>query len=203
MGDNAVVLTHSRSSTVLRALLKARREGKRLTVVVTESRPLLEGRTLAEELAREGVVVTLIADAAAALALQRVDLVLLGGDKVTPLSLVNKIGTRMISLAAQERGVPVYGLCDSSKFINIDARTFFNDEQRSADELWPAAPKGIAVMNRYFEPTPLGCFTKIITEEGPLAVEEAARRAEANFIEKALASRSMVRRLRSREASIV
>lgn len=185
--ENSVVLTHSRSSTVLGALLKSRREGKRFRVVITESRPLLEGRALAEELAREGASVTLIADAAAALDMQRVDLVLFGADKVTPLSLVNKIGTRMIALAAQERGVAVYAICDSSKFISVDARAFFSDERRSADELWPAAPKGIAVMNRYFEPTPLSCFTKIITEEGPISVEEAARSAEANFIEQALA----------------
>lgn len=56
------VMTHSRSSTVLTALVEARLEGKDFFVVATESRPGLEGRTLAEELAREDISVSLIAD---------------------------------------------------------------------------------------------------------------------------------------------
>ena len=106
--DGMTVLTHSRSSTVLEALLEARRANRDFMVVATESRPLLEGRTLAASLMDNGVRVTLIADAAASVMMDRIDLVLVGADQLTPQQLVNKIGTRMIALAAREKQVPVY-----------------------------------------------------------------------------------------------
>src|SRR5687768_15310023 len=45
--NGAVIVTHSRSSTVLAALRRAKRAGRLFDVVVPESRPNLEGRTLA------------------------------------------------------------------------------------------------------------------------------------------------------------
>ncbi len=183
--DGATMLTHSRSSTVLAAFVEARRCGRNFSVFATESRPMLEGRTLAEALSRHGINVTLIADAAASLAMDRVDLILVGADKITPANLVNKIGTRMIALAARERGLPVYALCDTSKFIREDfAGSGLRPEP--ASELWPEAPRGVMVVNRYFEPTPLIGFTSVITEDGVLSIEEAARRAEEASINGAL-----------------
>ena len=42
------------------------------------------------------------------------------------------------------------------------------------------------MVNRYFEPTPLACFTGIVTEDGALSITEAARRAEEASIDNAL-----------------
>ncbi len=186
--DSATVLTHSRSSTVLAAFVEAKRAGRDFSVVVTESRPMVEGRALAEAVASQGIPVTLIADAAASLAMDEVDLVMVGADKITPVNLVNKIGTRMIALAARERGLPLYALCDSSKFIREDYFGAAIRHPGSADELWPDGPRGVVVVNRYFEPTPLACFTGIVTEDGALSITEAARRAEAASIDNALVS---------------
>jgi translation initiation factor 2B subunit (eIF-2B alpha/beta/delta family) len=177
--EGATLMTHSRSSTVLAAFLEARRAGNNFSVIATESRPMLEGQRLAEALAREGVRVTLIADSAAALMMKRVDFVLLGADRLAPEFLVNKIGTRMITLAARERGVPVYALCDTSKFTCAVETPGSKSESRNRDELWPDAPENVLVLNRYFEPTPLIYFTSIITEDGPLQPEQARLRAEA------------------------
>ncbi len=180
--NGAVVLTHSRSSTVLGAFTCARSRGTRFDVFATESRPLLEGRTLASELVREGINVSVIADAAAAFVMDRARMVLLGADKVTPECVVNKIGTRMIALAARERGLAVYAIADTSKFINAAEIISAAGERRSAEELWPDAPSQVTVLNYYFEPTPLDYFTGIIAEDGLLLSEEAARRAEAMTI---------------------
>src|SRR5262249_5189575 len=118
IADGAIVLTHSRSSNVLSSLLESKRRAVSFSVVATESRPLLEGRTLAEQLASSGVPVTLIADAAAAASLAGVRLVLVGADRVTPSDVANKIGTRMIALAARDQNIPIYALCDRTKFIS-------------------------------------------------------------------------------------
>jgi translation initiation factor 2B subunit (eIF-2B alpha/beta/delta family) len=185
--DGARVLTHSRGSTVLAAFVEAKNAEKHVSVVLTESRPMLEGRAMAAALAGQRIPVTLIADAAASLALDSVDLVMLGADKVTPVNLVNKIGTRMIALAARERGLSLFAVCDSSKFIREDYYQPAVPRSRSADELWADAPRGVSVANCYFEPTPLDVFTGIVTEDGVLSVVETARRAEKSSIDDYLA----------------
>jgi translation initiation factor 2B subunit (eIF-2B alpha/beta/delta family) len=147
---------------------------------------MLEGRDMAAALAGQDIPVTFIADAAASLALDSVNLVIVGADKVTPVDLINKIGTRMIALAARERGLSVFAICDSSKFISED---YFRDvlpRSRSAGELWPEAPGGVSVVNRYFEPTPLAAFAGVVTEDGVLSIDETARRAEQSSIDIAL-----------------
>ena len=184
--DGLTILTHSRSSTVLEAFLEAQAAGREFSIIGTESRPMLEGRSLGESLAEKGIRVTLIADAAASLVMDQVDLVLVGADQVMPEHLVNKIGTRMIALAACESGLPVYAACDGSKFNSADYCGCLKRDERSSSELWPNAPLGIDIVNRYFEPVPLTHFTAIITEAGALSINEASRRAEAASIDSAL-----------------
>lgn len=185
--DGATVLTHSRSSTVLATFERAHRAGRRLRVIATESRPLMEGRALAEALAAQSIEVTLIADAAAALVMPRVDCVFVGADRVTPGWLVNKIGTRMIALAARESHVKLVALCDTSKFIAaLPVTPDRPPEPRHRDELWPAAPPQVEIINRYFEPTPIDEFTGIVTEAGWLAPGQASRRAAELEISPAL-----------------
>lgn len=184
--SGATVLTHSRSSTVLAALVEAKRAGRDFSVIATESRPMLEGRSLAETLAGQAIRVTLIADAAASLAMNRVDIALVGADTITPQNLVNKIGTRMIALAARARALPLYSVCDTSKFIPADYPSDLVRNEGSANELWPDAPKGVRLVNCYFEPTPLTYFTAIITEDGALTSEEAASQAKDASIDDLL-----------------
>jgi translation initiation factor 2B subunit (eIF-2B alpha/beta/delta family) len=181
--DGAVVLTHSRSSTVLAALKQARRDGRGFRVIVTESRPMLEGRALAEALAAEALHVTLIADAAAALMMAEADCLIVGADRVTPEHLVNKIGTRMLALAARERGVKVFALGDTSKFI---AGWPAPQADHQAAEVWRDAPPQVEILNRYFEPTPLDDFAAVICEDGALTPREAGRRAAQYPISPAL-----------------
>ena len=171
--DGSKLLTHSRSSTVLEALIEARLAAKHFEVIATESRPMFEGRKLANELSTSGIHVTVIADAAASLFIERTDLALVGADKITPEQVVNKIGTRMIALAARERGLPIYVICDTSKFIAADYLANVIRDQGNAREFGPDAPQR-AVVDSYFEPTPLAYFTGVITELGVLSAAEAS-----------------------------
>lgn len=184
--EDSVVLTHSRSSTVLAAFKKARAEGRSFGVIATESRPAFEGRRLAASLAELGISVVFVADAAATLELSRADFVLIGADAITPQFLVNKIGTRMIALAAREMNRPVYALSDSSKLINTDMFSAAEDDHHDPAELWADPPSGVAIMNRYFEPAPIELFTKVITEEGLLDAREVRKRAEGRQLNKEL-----------------
>jgi len=180
--EGARVLTHSRSSTVLEAFAQARRSGKNFSIVATESRPLFEGRTLAEALVKHDVQVTLIVDVAAALAIEEVDPVLVGADAITPFSVINKVGTRMIALAAREKGIRVFSVCDTSKFICEDCLA--PERDHPAAELWFDAPTEVSITNKYFESTPLAWFTGIVTEHGVRSSDEAAQLAEAVSIDR-------------------
>jgi translation initiation factor eIF-2B subunit delta len=169
--DGCTLLTHSRSSTVLTALLLAKDRGLEFEVVCTESRPLYEGRRVAEELSEGGIRTTLIADTAVAHCMSRVDLVMVGADSVSNEGLINKMGTHGVALAARAHGVPFYGLCGSEKLLPA-GYPYFEIEARDPQEVWPGYPEGVKVLNYYFEVTPLEYLSGLVTERGLLLPEE-------------------------------
>jgi translation initiation factor eIF-2B subunit delta len=167
LSDGCTVLTHSRSSTVLAALLLAKSRGLGFEVVCTESRPLYEGRRVAEELSKGGIRTTLVTDASVSHFMPQVDLVLVGADSVSRDGLVNKMGTHGVALAARSHDVPLYGLCGTEKLLPADY-PYFEIEARDPEEVWPDHPQEIAVLNYYFETTPLRYVSGLVTEKGVL-----------------------------------
>lgn len=166
LGERHRLLTHSVSSTVSRVLRALPRSG--LSVVVTESRPGLEGWTLAADLARDGIAVTYITDAQAGIFVEQVDAVLFGADAILDDgAVVNKAGTRLIALAAREAQVPVY-VCSESFKCTEQSRTRVALEEKSGSELRPPPVPGIRARNCYFEITPPELVTDWLSDE-PLA----------------------------------
>src|SRR5439155_11965086 len=90
--------------TAIAVVRAAVEEGKEISVIATETRPLLQGsRLTAFELAHDGIPVRIICDSAAAQVLARglVDKVLVGADRILKTDYVtNKIGTLTIDLFA-------------------------------------------------------------------------------------------------------
>lgn len=175
LGAGATVLTHSRSSTVAAALKRAAAEGRRPEVICTESRPLLEGRALARELAEEGLSVRLVVDAAAFALLPSADLVLVGGDSLSALGLVNKIGTRGLAIAAAQEGVPFFACCSTAKFAPLREPLVPPADEQPPAEVWDAPPAGVRVVNRYFDLTPLRYLAGVVTEKGIMEAEASER----------------------------
>jgi translation initiation factor eIF-2B subunit delta len=171
LNDGSRVLTHSRSSTVLAALLLAREQGLDFEVVCTESRPLYEGRMVAARLAQEGVKVSLITDSAAGHWMSRAHAVLVGADSVARDGLVNKVGTYPLALAARAKSVPFYALCGTEKFLPTDY-PYFRIAPQDPQEVWPEHPQGVEVHNLYFDVTPLEYVTAVVTEQGVLTPGE-------------------------------
>ena len=175
------ILTHCHSSAVIGVLRAARRRGVEFEVVCTETRPLYQGRITARELLDMGVKTTMIVDSAVRTFLKEVDLVLVGADAITSEgNIINKIGTSLIALAAQEARVPFYVVTELLKF---DPQTIHGDyeaiEERAASEIWPDAPEGLAIRNPAFEVTRRDYIHGIICEEGvisPHSILEAVRR---------------------------
>jgi translation initiation factor 2B subunit (eIF-2B alpha/beta/delta family) len=184
------VLTVSASSTVRATLLEAARR-RTFSVTCFESRPNLEGRALAESLARAGLDVTFAVDAAITSLVRGCDVVLVGADSIGDLGIVNKIGTRLAALAARGCGIPTYALTDTSKLLPPGFAQRVEDD-RSADEVWRNAPAGIRVWNRYFEATPLAFFEGIVTERGLHGLDEVEQMRERIRLPTVLAKHWMV-----------
>ena len=157
--------------------------GIALHVWVSETRPRLQGAKLtAWELGAYGVPHTLIVDAAGAalMRLRRVDVVLVGADRVTRNGDVcNKIGTYEKALAARDNDVPMYAAVPSA---TIDWTLATGDEipieERDSAEVLRTggesiAPAGTAAANPAFDVTPGRLFTGLITERGICAATAA------------------------------
>ena len=183
IADGAGILTHCNAGalatagigTALAPVYAAVRAGRSVHVFADETRPLLQGsRLTAWELARAGIPVTVLADGAAAslLASGKVDLVLVGADRIAANGdVANKIGTYGVALAAQHHGVPFYVAAPSS---TLDAGTpsgaAMPIEHRAPDELLAGGvPDGIAAHNPAFDVTPAALISGYITDRGVFA----------------------------------
>ncbi|MDP2925406.1 MAG: hypothetical protein Q8N99_03475 [Nanoarchaeota archaeon] len=174
--NNSVIFTHCHASTIINALIYAKKKNKKFEVYVTETRPLYQGKKTAEELSKKGIKITMFVDSAAKIALTKeqdkeektkpVNLVLLGADAITNKGVVNKIGSGMYASIAKINKIPFYIVSDSLKYT--DKKVKF--EQRNPNEIWKN--KKIKIINPAFEFIPKEEITGIISELGTLKYRE-------------------------------
>jgi translation initiation factor eIF-2B subunit delta len=187
----ATVLTYSNSSTVVAALQYAHEHGRIDRVLLSESRPTYDGRAEARALLQHGMTVEYVIDMALFEALTEAQVVLVGADAVFPHGLVNKLGTHALAQIARLRQVPIYSLSTTSKFLPAEAAAWLHFADHPGDEVWPDAPPGLCIRNRYFDTTPLNLFSGVVSEHG--IYTPAALRAH-------LQHRTLAPMLRSQEA---
>jgi ribose 1,5-bisphosphate isomerase len=166
--EGMVVFTHCHSSTVMNILRQAKKQGVKFEVYNTETRPNLQGRITARELAKQGIKVTHFIDSAARLALKDADIFLFGADAITSeAKIINKVGTELFAELASKHEVNSYCCTNSWKF---DPATAFGFEEiiekRFAEEVWKNPPKGVKISNYVFEKIDPNLVTGIISELG-------------------------------------
>ncbi|MFZ5449521.1 MAG: S-methyl-5-thioribose-1-phosphate isomerase [Thermodesulfobacteriota bacterium] len=182
--DGHRVLTHCNTGalatgaygTALGVLRAAWEAGKRFSVWVDETRPLLQGARLTTwELGKLGIPYTLIPDGAAATLMHqgKVDLVILGADRIAANGdTANKIGTYSVAVLAHHHGIPFYVAAPLSTFdFSIPDGAHIPVEERAAEEvthLWgqAVAPAGAPALNLAFDVTPNELIAGIVTEKG-------------------------------------
>jgi len=203
-GGAVNVLTHCNTGalatcgfgTATAPIFLAHAQGIAVHVLVSETRPRLQGANLTTwEMRERGIAHTLVADSAAATLMRGgdVDIVLVGADRVTRNGDVcNKIGTYPKALAARDNDIAFYVALPSP---TLDATLASGDdvpiEMRSDDELlWIGgrdehgdirrvriAPEGTRANNPAFDVTPARLVSGLITEAGIVEASEAALRA--------------------------
>ncbi|MEW6686507.1 MAG: S-methyl-5-thioribose-1-phosphate isomerase [Candidatus Edwardsbacteria bacterium] len=195
--DGFTVLTHCNTGmlatggigTALGIIYKAKQEGKRISVIVTETRPLLQGARLTTwELKQTDIEVTLICDSAAAWTMKnkKIDCLIVGADRIAGNGdIANKIGTYNLAILARTHKIPFYVAAPTSTFDwNLKNGKEIPIETRNAEEITftplekfskgagvkrkKITPDGINVFNPAFDVTPAKFISAIITEEGIL-----------------------------------
>jgi methylthioribose-1-phosphate isomerase len=182
--DPAEILTHCNTGalctagigTALGVVVGAHRAGKRVHVWVDETRPVLQGaRLTAWELQRLGVPLTLIPDgaAASAMAAGRVDLVVVGADRIAANGdTANKVGTYPLAVLARRHDVPFYVVAPTSTLdASCPSGADIPIEERDPLEVTtvlgtPVAPRGTPAWNPAFDVTPADLVSAIVTERG-------------------------------------
>ncbi|MFQ5472873.1 MAG: hypothetical protein ACE5FA_08335, partial [Dehalococcoidia bacterium] len=173
------VMTYSYSSTVVDLLSRI---GSR-RAIISEARPLGEGLKLARALRSAGLAVTFITEAQMGLFVHEADAVVVGADTVLPSGdLVNKIGTRLLALAAKDARIPFYSVTETLKVAApSEPQPGAPDEGRASES---CAARWLEVRNIYLEATPRRLITGYITEDGLIApgrMKPYARKADKRW----------------------
>jgi methylthioribose-1-phosphate isomerase len=174
---NAGALATGGHGTALGIIRTAREQGKKLNVLVDETRPVLQGaRLTAWELVQEGIPAILITDNMAGSFMKKgmVHLCIVGADRIAANGdAANKIGTYSLAVLAKHHNIPFYVAAPTSS-IDFDLPTGdkIPIEERNPAEVTHVlgqtqiAPEGVGVANPAFDVTPAEYITAIITEKG-------------------------------------
>jgi methylthioribose-1-phosphate isomerase len=162
--------------TALGVIFAAHEQGKKIHVLVDETRPRLQGSLLTcWELKERGISYDLIADNAAGHFMRtgQVNMVVVGSDRTAANGdVANKIGTYKLAVVAKENGIPFYPVVPTSTIdLNLEHGDLIPIEERDPDEVLivrgqPIAPVGATARNPAFDVTPHRYVTGIITEAG-------------------------------------
>ena len=172
---NAGALATGGIGTALGVIRVAFEQGRKLHVLVPETRPYLQGaRLTAWELHKGGIPLTLITDNMVGHFLKsgKVGAIVTGADRIAANGdTANKIGTYQIAVLAKENNVPFYVAAPISTFdLSIPDGEHIPIEERSAAEVTHLQGVRIApdvhAAHPAFDVTPARYIAAIFTERG-------------------------------------
>lgn len=174
------IFTHCHSSTVIKIILKAFKEGKKINVYNTEARPKYQGRKTAYELTKSGIQVFHTIDNGAHYFIKKCDMFLFGADAIDfDKTLYNKVGTYTYCLLAKKFNIKTFSCTGSLKY-NINSEKNINTiiEQRNIDEIWDKNSnikrpnKNLSVFNPAFDSIPCDLIDGIICNFGVIKIDK-------------------------------
>lgn len=183
INNEDVILVFTDASVVVATMERAYHDGKRFRVVVLDSRPLYDGRSLLKRLSKIGISCTYALISSLGYVMRDVTKVLL--DAITMFSNGNamgRVGNALISAVARSMNVPVCIFCETYKFterMQIDSFVFnelpdpdylVNRQPNSRDRNetlvgWRDIP-ALKLLNIMYDVTPAENITVVITDVG-------------------------------------
>jgi translation initiation factor 2B subunit (eIF-2B alpha/beta/delta family) len=164
------IMTISYSSSVINSL-SSFQGMKDFEVTIPISLPLGEGRQMARVLSERGIKVELIQDSMVFSLMEEMDHVVVGADAVTPIGVVNKVGTFALMAAASYFGTSAYAVCD---WIKISPVPLLDPVETQT-----IIGENLTMRDQIFEQTPLDLLTSIITDRGELTPADVRKEMES------------------------
>ncbi|KAF8529265.1 eukaryotic translation initiation factor 2B delta subunit [Hysterangium stoloniferum] len=181
--EGDVILTYARSSVVEKVLLRAHAQSKNFSVIIADSRPLLEGRRLLSTLADAGIQCTYLLLPALNSIIQEVSIVMLGAHSVQSDGAVySRAGTALVAMMAKAYSVPTLVCCETYKFSDaVHLDSFNKNELAPLTGHVSACPSAhdrnllalndepnLQILNPLYDLTPPANITAIVTEVGTI-----------------------------------
>nr|CAH7735934.1 unnamed protein product [Callosobruchus chinensis] len=179
ISDGDVILIYGCSSLLKKILVDAHKDGKKFKVIITDSRPLLEGKEMLRRLVVAGIKCTYIFLNAVSYVMNSVTKVLLGAHALlTNGYVMSRIGTAQVALVAKAYNKPVLVCCETYKFSErVQTDSFVYNEIGDPDLLsktpgtedpsplskWKENSK-LTPLNLLYDVTPPDFVTAVVTE---------------------------------------
>ncbi|KIL65432.1 hypothetical protein M378DRAFT_186486 [Amanita muscaria Koide BX008] len=174
--DGDVILTYAKSSVVEKVLLNAHQEGKKFSVIVIDSQPLLEGKALLTSLTSTNppIPCTYTFLSAISSVMTEVTTVLVGAHSICANGAVySRSGTALVAMIAKNHNVPVVVCCETYKFSDSVVLDAFGKNElapqkfdRRSDAALASPSSNLEILNPLYDLTPPKCITAVVTEVG-------------------------------------
>jgi len=173
--DGDVIMTFARSSVVEGILIEAKRQGKTFSVIVVDSRPMLEGKYLMLSLAQHEIPTTYVLLSALGCVINSVDLVILGAHAIlSDGAMYGRAGTALVAMMAKSAGKAVVCCCETYKFSDrIMLDSIGGNEITSSASLFPSNTKdqsssntSLTALNLLYDVSRPEDLTAVICEAG-------------------------------------
>ncbi|KAK8209833.1 translation initiation factor eIF-2B subunit delta [Phyllosticta capitalensis] len=195
--DDDVIVVYAKSNVVLKTLLRAHAEGRKFRVIVADSKPLFEGKCMANSLTAAGIDVTYCLIGAISLAIKDATKVFLGASAMLSNGRIySRVGTAIVAMAAHVRDITVIVCCETIKFTDrVALDSIVHNEIAPAEEIlgqdewigeslvngegelqkgregalqkWMDTP-GLQILNIMYDVTPAEYVSMVVTEMGNL-----------------------------------
>ncbi|KIJ70484.1 hypothetical protein HYDPIDRAFT_105221 [Hydnomerulius pinastri MD-312] len=179
--DGDVILTYARSSVVEQVLLRAWDDGKQFSVIVVDSRPMLEGKALLKSLTAASIPCTYLLLPSLPSVLPHTTMFFVGAHSLHANGAVfSRAGTAMVAMMAKSRNIPVVVCCETYKWAegvrwdgvskNELAPTPFppsSTSKPSSHHTSNIKPNSnLSILSPLYDLTPPSCITAVVTEVG-------------------------------------
>ncbi len=161
-GRKIKVVTYSQSGLVKKVLAHYRKKLK--FMAISEARPAMEGKRMAEYFSRLGVRTKYCVDMLLPELMHGADYFLIGADSIGPASFINKIGTTVLLKAARDSGLKNVVLYESLKEMKQDPRPAEKPMQAGTEVYKGKKSRRIEIFNLYFEVVPNRLVHKFISD---------------------------------------
>ncbi|KAH7888009.1 eukaryotic translation initiation factor 2B delta subunit [Phlebopus sp. FC_14] len=180
--DGDVILTYARSSVVEKVLLNSWADGKQFSVVVVDSKPMLEGKSLLKSLTAASIPCTYLLLPSLPSVLPHITTLFVGAHSLHANGAVfSRAGTAMVAMMAKTRNVPVVVCCETYKWAE-GVRWDGVSKNELAPNPFPPSPtsslasshhsvqlkqnSNLTILNPLYDLTPPSCITAVVTEVG-------------------------------------